>query len=345
MKAAFITNPQTIELTDIENPNLPVDGCIIAVKAAAICGSDLRRWREGPIPNAEPVIPGHEIAGTVIRVGDNCRAVKVGDRLAIGPDVHCGACWYCEQGMYNLCDHLVLYGITPGRHGGFAEEMALPGELLARGIWHPIPHDLSDEAAALAEPCASVISCHEAIGTALGDWVVVMGAGPIGCIHTLIAQARGARVILSEPNPRRRQTAEIFAPEVIVDPVSEDLIEMVKAKTRYGADKVICANPIAETQRLAVELVRKGGTVVFFGGLPKSSPMTTIDANRIHYGEIRLVGSFSYHPKHHAAALDLLRRRVVAAEKFITAEFSLEQISRAFETAARGDALKIVIKP
>ncbi|MDZ7371699.1 MAG: alcohol dehydrogenase catalytic domain-containing protein, partial [candidate division KSB1 bacterium] len=159
MKAAFFTGPKTIELADIENPQLPVDGCIIAVKAAAICGSDLRRWREGPISKSEPVIPGHEIAGTVIRVGNNCHAVKVGDRLALGPDVHCGACWYCEQGMYNLCDYLVLYGITPGRHGGFAEQMALPGELLAHGVWHRIPKDLSDEAAALAEPCASVISC------------------------------------------------------------------------------------------------------------------------------------------------------------------------------------------
>ncbi len=345
MKAAFYAAPMKIEVRDLPEPATPVDGVKIKVTASAVCGSDLRRWREGPAPDVEPVVPGHETVGVVIEVGRACGGFKIGDRLAIGPDVHCGTCWYCEHGMFNLCDHLVLYGITPGRHGGLAERMVLSKELLTRGIWHFVAESLSDEAASLSEPCSSVIACHQENGTTLGDLVVVMGAGPIGCLHTVIAKAHGARVIVSEPNPIRRKIAEQFEPEAIVDPTVEDLRRAVLRRKSVGADKVICANPVAATQQQGVEIVRKGGKVILFGGLPKAAPLTTLDANRIHYHQIEVVGSFSYHPVHHAQALDFLQRGVIPAEKIINAVYPLDQVQAAFEAAADGRALKVVIKP
>lgn len=346
MKAAFFTAQQKIELTNIAEPKTPADGLVIQVKACAICGSDLRRWREGPTPGAPPVIPGHEIAGTVVEVGKNCTGFAVGDRLALGPDVHCDRCYYCQRGHYNLCDNLVLYGITPGYHGGLAERMILPHDLLTRGICHHIPQGLSDEAAALSEPCTSVIACHRTNRTTLGDLVVVMGAGPIGCLHTVIARAHGARVIVSEPNPIRRQIAEQFEPLAVVDPQTEDLKSVVdRFSNNVGADKVICANPVAATQQQAVEIVRKGGKVILFGGLPKANPMTTLDANRIHYNQIEVIGSFSYHPTHHALALDFLEKGIIAADKIITGVYPLENVQQAFEAAGDGQVLKVIIKP
>lgn len=334
-----------IELRDVPEPETPVDGLKIAVKASAVCGSDLRRWREGPTPEALPVIPGHETAGVVVEVGKECRGFAVGDRLAIGPDVHCGVCWYCEHGMFNLCDNLKLYGITPGLHGGLAERMALPQELLTRGICHRVPDGLSDEAASLSEPCTSVIACHQVNGTTLGELVVVMGAGPIGCLHTVVAKAHGARVIVSEPNPLRRKIAEQFEPLAVVDPQTEDLKSAVLRHKSVGADKVICANPVAATQQQGVEIVRKGGKVILFGGLPKAAPMTTLDGNRIHYFQIEVIGSFSYHPTHHALALEFLTRGVIPADKIINAVFPLENVQEAFETAGDGRALKVIVKP
>jgi L-iditol 2-dehydrogenase len=346
MKAAFFIAQQKIELRDIAEPNTPPDGLKIQVKACAVCGSDLRRWREGPVPGAPTVIPGHEIAGTVIEVGKNCAGFAVSDRLALGPDVHCGRCYYCQHGRYNLCANLILYGITPGFNGGLAERMILPHDLLTRGICHHIPAGLSDESAALSEPCASVIACHQSNGTTLGDLVVVLGAGPIGCLQTVIARAHGARVIVSEPNPIRRRIAEHFEPLVVVDPQKEDLKDVVyRFSNHIGADMVICANPVAASQQQAVEIVRKGGKAILFGGLPKATPMTTLDANRIHYNQIEVIGSFSFHPTHHALALDFLENGVIPAEKIITAVYPLERVQQAFEAVGDGNVLKIIIKP
>ncbi|MBN1479139.1 alcohol dehydrogenase catalytic domain-containing protein [candidate division KSB1 bacterium] len=343
MLAAFYTEPRKIEIRTISQPVTPDDGLMIKVKACAVCGSDVRRWREGP-PSHEPLIPGHEIAGQVVEVGRYIKAYKVGDRLAIGPDVHCGSCFFCQRGLVNLCDQLVLYGITPGFHGGFAEFMVLPNDLQKRGIIHHIPDGLSFQAAALAEPCSSVIACHQVNGTTLGETVVVQGAGPIGCLHTIFAQAHGARVIVSEPNPDRRHMITQFNPMAIVDPINQDMPAIVRQYTKnVGADKVICANPVAATQQQAIDVVRKGGKVILFGGLPKANPWTTLDANKIHYGQIEVIGSFSYHPIHHALALDYLARAIFPADKIITAEFGLHETQKAFELADSGQAIKVIV--
>lgn len=345
MKAAFVTGPMHIELREISVPDVPAGGVLVAVKACGICGSDLRRWREGAHAEDDRMIAGHEIAGVVAAVGEQVRDFCVGDRLAIAPDVHCGTCYYCEHNLYNLCNHLNLIGITPGYNGGFAEYMLLTADILSGGIVHHLPDGLSFAQAALAEPLSSVLASHAQANTTLGDVVVVMGAGPIGCLHINIAKERGARVILSEPNLVRRHIAERFHPELIVDPVGQNLIEEVQHFTGgRGADVAICANPVSATHTQAVELVRKRGKVLLFGGLPKASPMTSLNANRIHYDEISVIGTFSYHPSYHALALETIRRGVVRSEDVITHTFPLDQIDQAFQTAAGGEALKVMVQ-
>jgi L-iditol 2-dehydrogenase len=277
-------------------------------------------------------------------VGEKVNGYAVGDRLAVAPDVHCGRCYYCEHGLYNLCDHLRLIGITPGYDGGFAEYMVLTGEILRNGIVHLIPADLPYSQAALAEPASSVLAAHDRAHTTLGDTVLVMGAGPIGCLHVIVAKARGAKVLLSEPHPGRRQRAEVFHPNGIVDPSQQDVVTWAHQMTSgRGVDIAVCANPIPETQTQAVEAVRKRGRVMLFGGLPKDHPMTTLNANVIHYGEIQVMGSFSYHPVYHQQALDLIHRGIIPSQGLITHSFSLDEINVAFQTAASGDALKVII--
>jgi len=344
MKAAFLTEAMKFEVKEIPQPDCPEDGIILKVKACGVCGSDLRRWREGPHEDGVLPIPGHEIAGEVIVVGNKVKGYTVGDRLAVAPDVHCGKCYYCEHGLYNLCDHLHLIGITPGYDGGFAEYMVLTSEILQNGIVHFMPAGLSYPQAALAEPASSVLAAHNRAGTTLDDTVLVMGAGPIGCLHIIVAKARGARVLLSEPHPGRRQRAERFQPDGIIDPSRQDVVAWVHEMTAgRGVDLAICANPVPETQTQAVEAVRKRGRVVLFGGLPKDRPMTTLNANLIHYGEIQIIGSFSYHPVFHRQALELIDRRIIPAHELITHEFALDEINQAFQAAASGDALKVII--
>ncbi len=253
-------------------PQCPGDGVLLAFKACGVCGSDLRRWREGPAPGAITV-PGHEFAGEVVEVGSRVVGYAVGDHLAVAPDVHCLRCWYCSVGLYNLCDDMTMIGITPGFHGGLAEYCVLPAHALAGGTIHRMPGSLSWPQGALAEPLSSVQACHEDIGTTLGDTVLVMGAGPIGCLHTAIAHLRGARVILSEPNELRRRMAMPFAPELLLDPMTQDVVAEVKAFTGgLGADSAICANPVAATHQQAVDAVRKRAMSSSSAVCPRPTP-------------------------------------------------------------------------
>ncbi|MGC9348160.1 MAG: alcohol dehydrogenase catalytic domain-containing protein [Anaerolineae bacterium] len=352
MRAAFLIDKERYELGEVPDPVAPEDGLVLTVEACGVCGSDLRRWREGPPAGAESfegkpgIVAGHEIAGTVIEVGSEVTQYQVGDRLAVAPDIHCGRCYYCRHGLYNLCDELHFLGITPGYPGGFAEKLLLTHEVLTLGIVHRIPSGLTSLHAALAEPMSSVLAAHSKAGTALDDTVVVIGAGPIGCLHIALAKSRGARALVSEPSATRLKLAKRFEPDAVIDPTTDDFVETVRALTDgLGADIVVCANPVAATQAEAVLAVRKGGRVILFGGLPKSDPMTTLDANRIHYGEIEVVGAFSYHPTKHDLALDVLGRGLVPADALITHTFGLEHIEAAFEVAATGEGLKVVVTP
>lgn len=344
MKSAFIVGKQKIEVRETEVPRPGKREVVVDVAACGVCGSDLRRWKEGP--GKEPVVAGHEISGVVSEVGSEDAIFKVGEKIAIAPDIHCGVCYYCRHALYNLCDSLHFLGITPGYPGGFAEKIRLTEEVLQLGVVHRIPEGLSFEHAAVSEPCSSVLACHDRIHTSIDDVVVVMGAGPIGCIHSAVAHARGARVIISEPSDIRRKLAESFQPELLINPFDEDLAGAVKKFTNgRGADVVICANPVPATQTQAVEIVRKHGKVMLFGGLPKDNYMVSLDGNRIHYGEIEVIGSFSYHPTYHALALEALQRGLIPADKLITAIYPLDEVDKGFNAAAGGEALKVLIKP
>jgi L-iditol 2-dehydrogenase len=345
MKAAFLTSPRTLELRDVPEPEVPDDGIVIEVKACGICGSDLRRWKEGTPPGSKEVIPGHEAAGVVIETGANCSGFETGDFVAIAPDIHCGDCYYCRKEMYNLCDNLKFLGVTHGFPGGFAGKMALTGEILENGIVNKMPDGLLFEHAAVSELCCSVLATHEKAGTGDNDTVVVIGAGPAGCLHVSVAGRRGARVCVLEISEARRRMVEKFGPDLVLDASSEGIVGKIKKYTGgVGADIVICANPIAQTQTLGVEMVRKGGKVVLFGGLPKANPMTTLNSNLIHYGEIQVIGAFSYHPRFHKLALSLLADGKLPADLLITHTFELDKINEAYDIAASGEALKVIIK-
>lgn len=346
MRAAFFVGPEQIEMRTVVDSPLPHDGLVLQVMACGVCGSDLRRWRQGPVSGAGDQIPGHEVSGVVLAVGPEVKRFRVGDRLALAPDVHCGHCFYCRRGRYNLCDDLRIVGITPGYPGGFADRMTITGEVLERGIVHRLPDGLSFVEGALAEPLSSVLAAHHMTATSLGDRVVVIGAGPIGCLHIAVAKRRGAQVLIAQRSAPRRALAARFHPDVIVDPVEQDLVDAVKAWTGgLGADIAICANPVASTQEQAVRLVRKGGQVVLFGGLPRSNPMTTLDGNLIHYGEISVFGAFSYHPSMHELALKMMAERIVVTDDIVTHFYELGRTPDAFLTASRGDGLKIMVEP
>lgn len=346
MKVAYLCGPKTIQIRQMPKPKAAPGGLVLKMAACGVCGSDLRRWLEGPPSDVNHLVQGHELAGTVVDADQAMKRFKVGDRLAVAPDIHCGTCWYCRRGKFNLCTNLRLLGITPGYDGGFAEYVVLGSEILNHGIVHSMPDELTFEEGGLAETLSSVLAAQDHCGLSLGETIVILGSGPIGCLHAVLAQARGARVVVASTNPVRRRLASRFNFDTIIDVTAQDVVVEVKRLTDgLGADVAICANPVASTQTQAVEMTRRGGRIVLFGGLPKASPMVSINANLVHYGEQVLMGAFSYHPSYHEEAISILTRKVVQADKLITHRLPLSRISEAFEIAASGEAIKVMMVP
>ena len=343
MKAAVFEGIETIRVRELPDPVCDPDGIVVRVEACGLCGSDIRNYHSGLRAGVKPQVMGHEIAGTVEQVGGLVTRFEPGDRVAVAPDVSCGVCYYCRRGLVNLCvDHRMIGTHWPG---GFAHYIHLPAVILEHGMVHPMPEGLSFEHAALSEPASSVLAAQDNAGIGLGDTVLVIGDGPIGCMHVEVARARGAsKVILA--GLTRLAIAARFEPDHLIDAGSQDTVqEVLEVTGGLGADVAIIANPVARTQEQGVEAVRKRGRVVLFGGLPKSDPMTTLNSNLIHYNEISVVGAFSYPATMHETALRVIRDGRITAERYISRIVGLDGIADGIRGAEAGRDLKAVVNP
>lgn len=345
MRAAVLRGPEVLRVEQLPDPPVPKGGMLVKVYACGICGSDLRSYRFGLKVDLPWQVPGHEVAGEVIAVGEDVTGWQVGDRVALAADVTCGECAYCRRGYPNLCEKHRVLGVH--LQGGMAEVLKLDEEILHHGIVHRIPDGLDYDAAAMAEPASSVMAAQEDVGVAAGETVVVIGAGPMGTLHAELAMAKGAQVFLLDLAEDRLEAAREIVPEArMIHTASEDPMEVVRAATGgLGADVAISAAPTAAAVNQAIDIVCKRGRVVVFGGLPKDRSGVTINANRLHYDEILVRGAFSYRPKHHAQALDYIACGRIKAHKYITHRLPLDRVEEGFKLLAAGKAMKVIIKP
>jgi L-iditol 2-dehydrogenase len=330
-------------VSDVELSACGPDDMIVKVHACGICGSDLRNFRAGLKANVGVQIMGHEFTGIVTETGPDVSRFKAGDRVAVAPDVSCGCCYYCRRGLVNLCiDHRMIGTHWPG---GFAEYVHFPKVVLERCMIHAIPDGLSLDDAALSEPASSVLAAQENAHVGLGDTILIIGDGPIGCLHIETARARGASRIIMAGLTRLREAVR-FGPDILIDAGRQDTVaEVLAATDGLGADVAIVATPVASTQGQAVRAVRKRGIVVLFGGLPKANPETTLDANLIHYGEISVIGAFSYPAYIHEKALATIATKQIHPEKYFNLTVGLDDIVEGFRAAAEGRALKVLVRP
>lgn len=342
MTAAVFRGPGVIETECRPIPACPPGGILIRVAACGICGSDVRNFSAGLKDGVTNQVMGHEIAGVVVE--SDCEKFPVDSRVALAPDVSCGECWYCKHGFVNLCQsHKMLGTHFPG---GFAQYLAAPREVLEHGFVEPMPAGMAFEHAAFAETAAAVVACQKRVGITKGDTVLIIGDGPVGCLHIEVARAYGAeRIILLGRD--RLTLAESFAPDYLIDNGDP---EAASAQIRnicgdIGPDVVICAVPTTAVQQQAVELVRKRGTVVIYGGVPKTAPMTELDSNLIHYGEITVTGAFSYPATGLADALEMIAKGAVHPEKYIGATVGLSEIVQGIDKIKSGQALKVMVDP
>ena len=316
MKAMVFKGPGNYDVEDVPVPECPAKGLLIKVKACGLCGSDLRTLRSGHKKVKPPWIIGHEVSGEVIEVGKNYEGdFKIGDLLAVAPVVYCGKCEYCLAGNFEYCEN--IKELAQDWPGGFAEYMAIPYEALYLGNIRKIPEGLDPVYAAIAEPISSCVHAHEKANVTLGDTVVIIGSGPIGAIHTSLARIRGAkRVIVADILPQRLELIKPFGPDVVINASEVNLVEEVlKLTDGKGPEVVITANPAPITQVQAIEMCKKGGRVIFFGGLPKDNSKPGIDTNLIHYKGLFVIGLTTFAPRHNIMALELLRSGKIPGNK------------------------------
>ncbi len=345
MKAAVLEGLDRLVVKEVPTPKADDDSVLVKVEACAVCGSDIRIFHYGNPRVKPPQIIGHEISGRVVEVGRNVTKFKPGDRVAIGADVPCGECAFCEAGMGNNCQ--INYAMGYQFAGGFAEYVLLNRIVVNYGPVHKIPDHVSYDEAALAEPLGCVINALELSDVRLGDTVVVIGAGPIGCMIIEVARKMGAsKIIVVQRSRPRLEMARKFGADVYICSSEEDAVARVLEETgNLGAGVVITANPSPEAQVDALKMARNRARVNFFGGLPKDKSLVTLDTNIIHYKELFVHGAHGQVPRHHQKAVDLISSGAIDMNKYISHRFSLDDIHEAFKVAESHAGMRVMVNP
>lgn len=346
MRAATFYQPGDLRIEDVPDPTAGPGELKLRMHATATCGTDAKIYNHGHPRLDPPQVIGHELAGEVVEVGAGTEGFAVGDRVQVIAAVPCGACWACEAGIAQVCPNQTSMGYQ--YPGGFAEFMIVP-ELVVRvgGVNH-IPDGLSYAEASVTEPLACALNAQELARVGDGDTVVVMGAGPIGCLHVRLARSRGAaKVFLTDINlDRLKMSADRVDPDAAIEATGQDLIDQVRELTDgRGPTVVITAAPSGKAQEDAIAMAAPQGRISFFGGLPKDDPYIRCDSNAVHYRELSLIGANGSSPDHNRRALELIATGAVPVADLITHRVPLEQVHDAIQAVISGDAIKVVVEP
>lgn len=338
MLAAILSSPGNIELRHVDVP-APSDGeLLIKVKASLTCGTDLKAYFRGHslIPMPGPF--GHEFSGVVAETGRGVRGFRKGDPVMAVHSGPCLRCVYCKKGAFNLCEEIMSSKVL----GAFAEYVLIPKHIVRQNVFRK-PDGLGFREAAFLEPLACVVHGMAPLNFRNGDSVLIIGAGPIGLLHMLLAKARGAAVIMSDLENERLKTAKKLGADRVADPL-ETAEEIREITGGLGADFVVECTGQPSVWESSVDYVRKGGTVVLFGGC-KAGTTVTFDAGRLHYDEICLRGTFHFTPADVKKAFQLLKDGTINVKKLISGTYPLTEIQTAFSRLLRGDGIKYAIIP
>jgi L-iditol 2-dehydrogenase len=346
MRAARFHASGDIRLEDVPEPAAGPREVVIRVRNCSTCGTDVKISRHGHHHIVPPRTMGHEIAGEITEVGDAVTGWSVGDRVQVIAAVPCGTCPDCRAGRPTVCSRQTSMGYH--YDGAFAQFCRVPQQVLAVDGLNRIPDGVSFADASVAEPLACVINGQELARVGKGDDVVVLGAGPIGCLHVRLARANGAaRVVLVDLNRARLdQAAAVATPDAAVCSADDDPVAAVLALTDgRGVDVAVTATAAGAAQEQALRMLASRGRLSLFGGLPRDKPTITLDSNMVHYRELTLVGANGSSPEHNARALDHIATGTVRVTDLITHRLPLAEVLEGIELVARGDAIKVTIEP
>lgn len=338
MKAALLLSPGHLSVEEYPRPKCPQGGALIEVEACTLCASDSKMWSKGHRDLSYPRILGHEVVGEVKETRTS--RVKVGSRIQVWPGVACGRCASCLRGMDNQCTSIGVIGFN--RDGGLAEYMAVPSGCVEQGGANPLGDGTPSDLASLTEPLACCINAQESVHVGPNDSVTVIGGGPLGAMHLMLARYRKAeKTILVERDESRASLVSRYARPDKVLKSDSSLREALSSETDgRGTDVIILATseplPIPEL----IEALAPRGRLSLFSGFTQSIPPTSIDLNRLHYLERSMVGSYGCRSADCREALRLLSNKEVDAGWLITKRFQLSGVIDALRYVANKEGMK-----
>lgn len=338
MLSAILSRPGSIELQNVEVPAPSEGELLIEVKSSLTCGTDLKAFLRGHYLIPMPGPFGHEFSGIVADKGKNVSSFKIGDAVMAVHSAPCRSCSFCKKRLYNLCENLMSDKVL----GAFSKYVLLPKKIVRQNVFRK-PESLSFREASFLEPLSCVVHAVDPLPLGKNDTVFIIGAGPIGLLHLLLAKAKGAKAIITGLEEKRLKTAKKLGADLAFEP-SHTIRSVREFTGGMGADYVFECTGQPFIWEASVDYVRKGGTVVLFGGC-KSGTVVKFGTDRIHYDEITLKGSFHFTPSDVKKAFMLLKNRKVAVKKLVSGRYKLDGIHEAFSRLAKGDGIKYEIVP
>ena len=344
MMAAVLYGSEDLRIEEIDVPALGADEVLLRVRVALTDGTDLKVWKRGYHAKMiqPPAVFGHEVVGEIAAAGKRVDARwRIGMRVVAANSAPCLRCYHCRRGQENLCENLLF------NNGAYAEYMRIPGRIAMENMLE-VPHSVDDASAALSEPLACVLRGIHEMEVRTGDTAAVIGCGPIGLKFVRMLSRRGVRVIaLARRNAPLEMARKLGAVATINVNESADIVATVKSLTENerGPDAVVEAAGNPATWRQALAMVRRGGVVNFFSGLP-SGTHVEIEPAAIHYSEIKIISPFHHTPRFIRDALEAIRRGDISAHDFVTEEIRLEGLPEAFERMKkRSGETKLAVRP
>ncbi len=345
MRAGVYRGKGQVVVESVPIPEIGEGEVLFRVAACGICGTDVKKIHHGFV--APPQILGHELAGTIVKVGRGVKKFKAGDRVTSFHHVPCGACFYCEQKLFSQCAGYKKVGLTAGfdpNGGGFAEYVRAMPWIVERGMI-ALPADVTFEEATFVEPVNTCLKAVRKARVAAGETVLVIGQGPIGMLLMLLATYEGAKVLTSDPMSGRRAASLRFGASESFDPSARNLLDEIRRRTDgRGADAVLVAVPNPSLVTEALALARPGGRVLLFA---HNDPVMRLEfpAAAVGVEEKEILGSYSASAGEQEESAELVFQRRLPVRDLISHRFPLERIAEALELAARpaDDTLKVVI--
>ncbi|MDE1762670.1 MAG: zinc-dependent dehydrogenase [Thaumarchaeota archaeon] len=340
MKAAYVKGPSTVEIKSVERPKVGNGDLMITMKACGVCGSDLEKiYGQYSQPSMRL---GHEPSGIVSEAGSGVKEFKKGDRVFVHHHVPCYSCHYCLHGNETMCKKYSETNLSPC---GLAEEFLVPEWNVSHGGVIKLPDSIGFDEASMIEPLACCVRAWNKAKFKQGDSVAVLGAGPTGMMHVMLAKTLGMKDIFCfDINDFRLGFAKKLGVTSVIHSTDPQAQQKILSSTQNrGVDVAIVATGSTSAIAQSLEIVRKGGTVILFG-VPSKDAKMSIDISKVYSKEITITPSYAASESDTNAAFNLIAEKKINVNKLITHRFNLSESAKALEYAHQGnDSMKIIV--